>query len=70
MQKYQQAVKDFNKTIEIDSENANAYYWRGLTYRQRGDREAANPDFQEAANLYEQQGNQQWFQRAKEQMQQ
>ena len=55
---YSSAIEDFNKIIELDSSNANAYDFlvraysaRGLVYYDRGDDDRAITDFSKAIEL-------------------
>ena len=58
---YQGSQTDFNEAIRISPNDADSYYFRGLTYQQQGDKRRAIDDFQKAANLYQQQGNSEWY---------
>lgn len=60
----QRGIVDYNQAIRLDSNNANAYYNRGLAYREQGRRRLALQDFQKAAELYQQQGRQNDYQDA------
>ena len=44
------------------------YYSRGLTYKAKRNIEKAISDFEKAADLYKQQGNQTWYQNALDQL--
>ena len=46
--KYEQALDDCNKSIEIAPKDSRAYYIRGLVYQNMGDLELANIDFRKA----------------------
>jgi tetratricopeptide (TPR) repeat protein len=55
-QKYEQsdfenALKDFDHALEIDSRYADAYYWRGLTRLKLNKQNLAQEDFQKAVEL-------------------
>ena len=46
---YQQAIKDFDRAIELDPKLAEAYWDRGKTYNELGNRQQAIEDWKEAA---------------------
>jgi tetratricopeptide (TPR) repeat protein len=48
---YQQAIKDFNKSIELEPDNAEAYHNRGVAYSMIGNYQQAIADFKIAARL-------------------
>ena len=48
---YDQAIRDFNRAIELDREFAKAYYNRGFAYRGKGEHALAIRDFEEAVKL-------------------
>ncbi|TAL26427.1 MAG: tetratricopeptide repeat protein, partial [Nitrospirae bacterium] len=48
---YNEAVKDFDKTIEINPQYATAFYNRGLAYALSGYTEKSIDDFQKACDL-------------------
>jgi tetratricopeptide (TPR) repeat protein len=60
------AIDDFNHALKIDPNNAYAYFNRGLAYYKLGDQQGAIADFQKAANLFQQQGKQDYYQRSLE----
>jgi tetratricopeptide (TPR) repeat protein len=45
------AIADFDEAIELDLEEATAYYLRGITYYRKGDFDRAIADFDEALRL-------------------
>ena len=51
LKKYEEAIKDFNKVIEMDSRNAMAYAIRGSVYEKTNRQELAMSDFKTAARL-------------------
>ena len=55
--KWELALADFNKAIQINSQYAQAYMGRGLVYLQFNDKQKARENFQEAARLFLDQGN-------------
>ena len=60
----QAAIVDYNQAIKINPNYAVAYYNRGFAYIILGDKQAAITDFQEAAKLYQQQGDNTWYRKA------
>ena len=52
MSKYKEAVKDFTSVIEIDPQNANAYFNRGCCYDSIGELDLAISDYSVALELY------------------
>jgi tetratricopeptide (TPR) repeat protein len=67
---YQRAIADFTKAIEIDPNDADAYYDRGFAYGLSGDTPSGIVDLQKAAQLYQQQGNTEGYQRTQQLLQQ
>ena len=51
------AIEDFNKTIELDPQDAAAYYNRGVTYGNLGEYQKAIDDYYQAGTLYLKQNN-------------
>jgi tetratricopeptide (TPR) repeat protein len=49
--RYDGALQDFSKAIELDRDYANAYYNRGNLYRSMGNKELAVADYQKACDL-------------------
>jgi tetratricopeptide (TPR) repeat protein len=49
--RYQQAVEQFNKALEIDPNSWNAYYRRGIANQYLGNLDAALADYQAAMQL-------------------
>jgi len=62
----QGAIADYTQAIQINPNYANVYYGRGLASYKSGDKQGAIADFQKAASLYQQQGNQDYYQRSLE----
>jgi len=60
----QKAIDDYNQAIKLNPNYADAYYGRGNTRSQLDNKEGAIQDFQKAAELYKQQGNQEWYQKS------
>lgn len=54
---YQGAISDCNRAIKIDPNNAYAYAGRGSALYMVGDKRKARGDWETAAQLYRQQGN-------------
>jgi len=48
---YKEAIKDFTRVIEIDPENANAYFNRGCCYDSVGELDLAISDYSIALEL-------------------
>jgi len=63
LENYESAVADFTRAIERQPEFAPAYANRGGAYLQLGQPKAALRDFQQAAQLFEQQDNPRGYQR-------
>ena len=54
---YQGAISDYNKALKIDPNYADAYVNRGSALYMVGDKRKARGDWETAAQLYRQQGN-------------
>ncbi|NEP80346.1 MAG: serine protease, partial [Okeania sp. SIO3B3] len=65
---YKQAIAEFNQAIQINPKYAFAYYARGIAYKRNRNQKKAISDFDKAADLYKQQGNQEWYQRSLDQL--
>jgi tetratricopeptide (TPR) repeat protein len=65
LKEYQKAIADFNQAIKLNPNDADAYYSRGLAYKLSGNNQNALSDFRQAATLYQQQGNTEWYNNAK-----
>ena len=48
---YDNAISDFTKAIEMDSRNANAYYYRGVAYQRKSENDRAISDFSRAIEI-------------------
>lgn len=57
-------IIDNNHLISLNPNDASAYYNRGLSYAEQGDYQNALSDCQQAADLYQQQGNTEGYQDA------
>jgi len=49
--KYDKAIEDYTKSIELSPTNADAYYGRGRAYYYKMDQEKATADFNKAIEL-------------------
>ncbi len=49
--RYEEAIQEFNKAIEIDPNNPEIYFYRGNTYADKGDSDKAIDDFTKAIQL-------------------
>jgi len=63
---YQEAIADYNRALQIDDNYAEAYNNRGSARYMLGDKQKARSDWQTAANLHRQQGNDTGYQQAME----
>ena len=57
---YQEAIKDFDRAIELDPKLAGAYWGRGKTYHELGDYQEAIKDFDRAIELNPKLGGAYW----------
>ncbi len=62
----QGAIADYNAALKINPNNAYAYYNRAIAYKNWGNKEGVIVDLQKAAELFRQQGNTEWYQKALE----
>ena len=60
----QGAVADLNQAIKINPNYAQAYMIRGSARYDLEDKQGAVADLQKAANLFQEQGNTDWYQKA------
>ena len=60
----QSAVADYNAALRIDPNLAGAYLSRGVARAEGGDKPGAMQDFQKAADLFQQQGDKNNYERA------
>ncbi|AKV66371.1 tetratricopeptide repeat protein [Microcystis panniformis] len=64
MQKYELALADYSKAIELNPNYAYAYINRGVVYALTRDFPKALADAEKASELYRQQGNEAGYQKA------
>ncbi|MCM1982842.1 serine/threonine-protein kinase [Lyngbya confervoides] len=65
---YAGAIADYDKALEITPDDADAYYNRGLAYKSLGNVQASLSNFRAAATRYQSQGNEEWYQKAQNQI--
>ncbi|MEL0589997.1 MAG: tetratricopeptide repeat protein, partial [Planktothrix rubescens PR222] len=61
---YQGAISDYDKALRIDPNDADAYNNRGVALYMVGDKRKARGDWETAAQLYRQQGNEDGYKNA------
>ena len=49
--KYQEALRDYDRAIALESRNPKSYYGRALTYRALGNDTAAQQDYRNSCTL-------------------
>lgn len=59
---YQGAIADYNETVRLRSNVAASYLHRGLSKKALGDKQGAVVDLQKAAQLFQKQGQVDWYQ--------
>jgi len=62
----QGAIADYNEAIRIKPDHDGAYYNRGLTKKERNEKQGALADFQKALELYQLQGNTEWYNKSRD----
>jgi tetratricopeptide (TPR) repeat protein/S1-C subfamily serine protease len=62
--KYKESVTDLNQAVRLNSQNPDVYMVRAGSLVGLQDKKAASLDFQKAADLYKQQGNNERYQQA------
>jgi tetratricopeptide (TPR) repeat protein len=70
LKEYQAAITDYNQALKLNPNDANAYYNRAVAYGLSGDTPSGIVDLQKAAQLYQQQGNTEGYQRTQQLLQQ
>jgi len=55
------AIADYNEAIRLKPDDADPYYGRGLIKKERGEKQEALADFRKVAELFQQQGNTEWY---------
>ncbi|HEY9704123.1 MAG TPA: tetratricopeptide repeat protein, partial [Allocoleopsis sp.] len=63
-------INDYNQTITLNPNFAEAYYNRGLIHKKQGDTQKAIADFKKAATLYQQQKKNDYYKDALQQINQ
>ena len=61
LEDYEGAIANYTKAIKINPNYASPYYNRGLIYQEQRKKEEARQDLLKAADLYQQQGNTEWY---------
>lgn len=56
-ERYEKAIEDFDKTIELKPNHADAHYFRAVAYALLGKYEDARSGLIKAQNLYKRQGD-------------
>ena len=51
LDRYEEAIADFEKAIELDPGHADAYYYRGRSYKSLDDSDRARADFETILRL-------------------
>lgn len=69
-QDFQGALEQYNQAIEYNSEYAEAYTNRAIAKAQLGDESGAISDLEQAATLFQQQGNTEAYQQIQQALQQ
>jgi serine protease Do len=60
------AIADYTQAIEIDPNFASAYNKRGFAYLNLKEYQKAIADYEKAAQLYKQEGDTVWYQKARD----
>jgi tetratricopeptide (TPR) repeat protein len=68
LEQYPKALSDYNQAIAINPDYAHAYYNKALIFEDLGDTNTAGTHFERAAELYQQQGNEEDYRDAMEQL--
>ena len=64
----QGAIADYNEAIHLNPNYAGAHFNRGLIKKQRGEKQEALADFRKAAELYQKQGDTEWYNKSRDRM--
>lgn len=67
---FDDAIRNFSQVIELEPNNASAYLSRGQALLEAGRREQARADWEQAAQLYQKQGDLETYQEIQESLQQ
>jgi tetratricopeptide (TPR) repeat protein len=62
LKNYRQAIESFSKAITINSQDPDIFYNRALAYQDLGNKKKALTDFRQAAKLYQEKGNNDFYQ--------
>ncbi|NEP45528.1 MAG: tetratricopeptide repeat protein, partial [Okeania sp. SIO2H7] len=58
----------YNRAIQLNPKSPTTYFNRGVSYKLNKNIEKSISDFEKAADLYKQQGNQKWYQNSLDQL--
>ena len=64
----QGAIADLTESIQLNPNLSEAYYHRGVIKKQRGEKQEALADFRKAAELYQKQGDTEWYNKSRDRM--
>ncbi|MBW4493137.1 MAG: tetratricopeptide repeat protein [Oscillatoria princeps RMCB-10] len=64
LEEYKEAIADYDEAIRLIPNYAGAYVNRGNSHRQLGEKQKAIEDFQKAAEIFQQQGRKDFYQKA------
>ena len=64
----QEAIADYNEAIHLNPNHTGAHFNRGLIKKQRGEKQEALADFRKAAELYQKQGDTEWYNKSRDRM--
>jgi Tfp pilus assembly protein PilF len=66
----QKALAEFGRALQLAPDYAQAYFNRGLLYAERAEKALAQADFEQAASLFQAEGDQEGYQEAVQQARQ